>query len=226
MIKKSKLIVLAGTDGSGKKTQANLLKKKFIEKNIPAKIISFPRYGKNSAKAIEYYLKGEFGTIEEIDPYFASVLYAHDRFKAKKKITKWLEDGNIVICDRYVSANEGHQASKIKDKKQKDVFLNWIHNLEYEIYKIPKPDVNILLYMPYEIGQKLVDKKGFRNYVGNKRDVHEADSNHLKNAQKNYLYIAKKYNWLKIDCYKKKEPLPMDVIHQILWKKISTFCSI
>ena len=215
---KGKLFVLAGIDGSGKKTQANLLKERLIKEGHLVKLISFPRYGQNSSKAIECYLRGEFGTADEIDPYFASANYAHDRYKAAPQIRKWLEDGNIVICDRYISANKGHQGGKIKDKEEKDRFLEWLDELEFNIYKIPKPDAVILLHLPCKICQNLVDKKDSRDYLeGKKRDVHEDDINHLEDARQNYLYVAKKYDWKTIECCEEDGLLPIETIHEKIW---------
>jgi dTMP kinase len=128
-----------------------------------------------------------------------------------------------VLANRYVSSNKGHQAGKIKNKKKLDNFLNWLDNLEYNIFAIPKPDKTFLLYLPYQIGQKFVDKKGYRDYIGGKkRDIHEKDSKHLKDAQKAYLYVAKKEKWDIIDCMDQatKEPKPIDVINDILYQKI------
>jgi len=200
-MKKGILIVIDGIDGSGKATQTNLLVEKLKQKGYDVEIADFPQYGQRSATLVEDYLNGKFGTAEEVGPYRASIFYACDRYAASSKIKKWLEQGKIIICNRYVSANKGHQTGKIENNQEKDKFLEWLDNLEYNIFKIPKPDINILLYIPPEIGQKLVDNKGHRDYVGgNKRDIHEADISHLKKASEAYKYIAEKYNWLIINC--------------------------
>lgn len=198
---KGKLIVIDGTDGSGKATQTNLLVEKLKKKGKKVELIDFPRYGQKSAGLVEEYLNGKFGTAEEVGPYKASIFYAVDRYAASSKIKKWLSEGKIVISNRYASSNMGHQAGKIKDLKERDKFLRWLEELEFVIFGIPKPDVNILLYMSPEIGQKLVDKKGHRDYVnGTKKDIHESDINHLKDAAEAYKYVAKKFDWIVIDC--------------------------
>jgi len=119
----------------------------------------FPRHGQRSATLVDDYLTGMFGTAEEVGAYRASVFYACDRYAASMEMKQWLEEGKIVVSNRYVSANMGHQAGKIKDLAEVDKFLLWLENLEYEIFQIPKPDATILLYMPVDIGQQLVDKK-------------------------------------------------------------------
>jgi dTMP kinase len=219
--KKGKLIVIDGTDGSGKATQTNLIVEKLKKEGHDVEIADFPRYGKTSASLIEDYLNGKFGSAKEVGPYKASIFYAVDRYAASFQLKKWLEQGKIIICNRYVAANMGHQAGKIDNKKERDKFLDWLDNLEYNIFEIPKPNVNILLYMPPEIGQKLVDKKGHRDYInGNKRDIHEADLDHLRDAAESYKYVAKKYNWLIIDCAPNNKLKTIEEIHELIWEKI------
>lgn len=216
-----KFIVIDGTDGSGKATQTKLLVAKLEQNNYPVKMIDFPQYGQKSAGLVEEYLNGKFGQALEVGPYRASIFYACDRYAAAPQINEWLAQGNIVISNRYVSSNMGHQAGKIKDEAERDKFLDWLFHLEFNIFEIPKPDLNILLYLPPEIGQTLVDKKGSRDYVGGqKRDIHEADLQHLLDAAQAYKYVADKYNWLTINCAPDNILLPIEEIHTILWNEI------
>jgi dTMP kinase len=221
---KGKLIVIAGIDGSGKATQADLLVKRLKEEDYDVVTTDFPQYGKYSATFIEKYLNGEFGTANEVGPYRASIFYAIDRYAASKQMYKWLEEGKIIVSNRYVSANKGHQASKIKDKDKRERFLEWLDNLEYNIFKIPKPDINILLNIPPEIGQQLVDKKRSREYIGGKkRDIHEADIGHLKGAAEVYLELVEKYdNWVRIDCVREGRLLSKEEIAKKVWEKVET----
>jgi len=222
MGEKGKLIVICGTDGSGKGTQTRLLVERLKKEGHAVEMVDFPRYGQKSAALVEEYLNGKFGSAKEVTPYQASIFYACDRFAASFQIRKWLDEGKIVVSNRYTSANQGHQTGKIKDPEDKDRFLDWLDHLEFELFGIPRPDVNVLLYMPCAVGQKLVDKKGEREYVGGaKRDIHEADLQHLKDAEQAYAYVAKKYDWLRIDCNKGDDPLPIDSIHEMLWSEIS-----
>ncbi len=198
---KGKLIVFCGTDGSGKATQIKLLAEKIKKEGYDVEFADFPQYGQRSATLVEDYLNGKFGDAKSVGPYRASIFFAVDRYEASFKIKEWLNQGKIVISNRYVSANMGHQTGKIRDKEERDKFLEWLKNLEFNIFEIPKPNKNILFYMPPEISQKLVDKKDLRDYIGGKkRDLHEEDLQHLKDAAEAYLYVAKKYNWDIIDC--------------------------
>ncbi|MCX6740745.1 MAG: thymidylate kinase [Candidatus Parcubacteria bacterium] len=216
-----KFIVIDGTDGSGKATQTKLLVEKLAQENLAVKTIDFPQYGKKSAGLVEEYLNGNYGTANEVGPYRASVFYACDRYNASFQLKDWLNQGHIIISNRYVSSNMGHQAGKIKDPAERDKFLEWLFDFEYNLFDIPKPDINILLYMPPEIGQKLVDKKGSRDYIGGqKRDIHEADLEHLKNAAEAYQYVAKKYNWIIINCAPDGNLLSIEEIHNLLWEEI------
>lgn len=218
---KGKLIVIEGTDGSGKKTQSDLLVKRLKKEGYNVEIADFPQYGTPGAKMVELYLNGKFGTAEEVGPYRASIFYAIDRYAKSKQMHKWLKQGKIIVANRYVSANKGHQAGKIKDRKDLDKFLDWLNDLEYNIFAIPRPDKVLLLHMPSEIGQKLVDKKGHREYVGGKKkDIHEADLKHLKDAEKAYLYVAEKENWEVIECSKGSKPDSITSIHEKIYQKI------
>ncbi len=199
--KAGKLIVIEGVDGVGKATQTEILARRLKNEGFFVETIDFPRYGQKSAALIEDYLNRKFGSAEEVGPYRASIFYACDRYVASFKIKEWLREGKIVISNRYVSASMGHQAGKIKDFQEREKFLDWLENLEFGIFQIPKPDVVVLLHMLPEIGQKLVDNKPQREYLnGEKLDMHEGDINHLNAASAAYLLAAEKYNWIKIGC--------------------------
>ncbi len=216
-----KFIVIDGTDGSGKGTQTNKLVEKLKAEKFHVEIADFPQYGQKSAALVEEYLNGNYGTAKEVGPYRASIFYACDRYAASFQLKKWLEEKKIIISNRYVSSNMGHQGGKIQDTTERDKFLEWVEDLEYNIFKIPKPDINILLYMPPAIGQQLVDKKGHRDYVnGKKRDIHEADIKHLEEAAEAYQYIARKFNWIIIDCAPNNELRTIEQIHHELWQKV------
>ena len=215
-----KLIVICGTDGSGKGTQLKLLNERLIKEGYDVKTTDFPRYENKSAGLVEMYLNGEFGSSDDVGPYRASVFYAVDRYAASFEMKNWLSQGKIILSNRYVSASKGHQTGKIKNKEKRDKFLNWLDVLEYKLFKIPKENMNILLYVPPEIGQKLVDKKAARSYTDKKRDIHEADLNHLKNAAEAYMYVAKKEGWVIIDCTKDGELMSIGDIHEKVYDEI------
>ncbi len=214
-MKKGKFIVIEGTDGSGKATQLEYLTKYLKRNKKKFATADFPQYDNFSGAFVAKYLRGEYGTADEVGPYRGSMFYAVDRYDKSFDIKKWIDEGKIVLSNRYVSANMGHQTGKIKGKKNKDKFLKWLDNLEYEIFGIPRPDATILLFVSPEIGQKLVDQKKERAYTkGKKRDIHEADLKHLKNAALAYVYVAKKYKWIVINCTKNGEMRTREDIHK------------
>ena|SRR3989344_4312446 len=220
--KKGKFIVIEGVDGSGKGTQVALLADYLKNHKKHFEIADFPQYYNFSGAFVAKYLRGEYGTADEVGPYRGSIFYAVDRYDKSFDIKKWLKEGKNVIANRYASANMGHQAGKIHNKKSRDLFLNWVSNLEYKIFGIPKPDMTIFLYVTPEIGHKLVGKKSARKYIkGKNRDIHEEDLNHLKRASEAFLYVAKKYNWEIINCAPKGEMRTREDIHKDILKKLN-----
>jgi len=166
---------------------------------------------------ITEYLKGEFGDIKHVSAQQASVLYAVDRFAASKDMKEWLDKGGIIICNRYVSANKGHQLAKIGDVKAREEFLDWLNNFEYKIMGIPKEDVDILLYVPPEIGQ-LLGQENLKHL-----DIHEQDMDHQKKAAEAYKYVAKKEGWEIIDCTRDGKLLGIDEIHAKLYDVVKKY---
>lgn len=143
---KGKFIVIDGIDGTGKATQAALLVQRLRREGKKAKAVEFPNYYKNFfGKLLGEYLSGKYGDFIEMDPHVASVLYAADRFESSGQIRRWLAAGYTVVADRYVSANQIHQGSKITDEADRRLFLHWLEKMEYEVFKIPRPD--LILYL-------------------------------------------------------------------------------
>ncbi len=207
--RKASLIVFEGSDGSGKTTQAKLLVSYLVKNKIPYKHISFPRYTDSLWGAmVRRYLNGDFG---KLDSYLASVLYAGDRFSAAPEIRKWLSEGKLVVCDRYVASSIGHQAGKIESASDQNKFINWLEKLEYEENGIPREDLVIYLSVPVEVSRKLMSTR-------KKLDIHESEKKHLEHAFGVYGRIAKsrKY-WQTIDCAKNGELLkPLEVHEKIV----------
>lgn len=216
--------MLEGTDGSGKSTQTELLVKKLKKNGYQVEQISFPQYGQPSAAMVEDYLNGQFGTAKQVGPYRASIFYAIDRYAAKEKINHWLKQGKIVIANRYVASNLGHQGGKISDDKQRKKYFAWDYNLEYNIFGLPKPDINLILHVTPKISQQLIDKKDQREYLkGKKRDIHENDLKHLRQAEQTYLQIAKLYpEFTLIECVKNDKILPIDTIQNKIWQQVKS----
>ncbi len=222
---KGKLIVLDGTDGSGKATQTKLLLSRLKQEGYEVTSIDFPQYGSYSAAFVEKYLRGEYGSADEIDAYKASLFYALDRFAAKKQLEEWLEEGKIIIANRYVSSNMIHQAGKIRDEKQLESFLQWLDHLEFTLLGIPRPEKVLFLNVPPLIGQQLVDKKEQRSYLqkGRKRDIHEADKKHLLQSYERACSLVKKYDtWQEIICINNGEILSVEEIGEKIFRAIET----
>ncbi len=162
---KGKIFVIEGPDGSGKKTQATLLKEYLVSRGIQTELISFPQYGKKSAGPVEEYLNGTYGDAKDLNPYASAVIFAIDRFDASYKIRSLLENGTIVILDRYTDSNAAHQGGKFQDLDKREKFLEWLYTLEYTIFDLPKPDQTIILYVPAATGQMLALQKEKRAYI-------------------------------------------------------------
>jgi len=159
---RGKFIVIDGMDGAGKKTQCDLLAARLQHEGFNVKVPDFPQYGTWSAQFVERYLRGEFGAAQEVGAEEASLLYAVDRYAARSWMQEHLNQGGVLVSNRYVSANKGHQLGKISDEEQMKHFLSWLNDTEYRIFKLPVPDLTLFLHMKPAIGQQLVDQKGTR----------------------------------------------------------------
>lgn len=221
--KRGKFIVIEGTDGSGKATQTALLLQKLKSQGYGVETIDFPRHGEASAKLVDLYLNGFFGLSTKVDPIFVSSFYAIDRLLNKEKIESWLNEGKIVIADRYASSNMGHQGAKIHDEAERENLFKWLNKLEFEEMKISKPDLHIFLHVPTEIAFELIEKKNKREYIQGEtgRDGHEKDILHLKKAERAYLHASKLFGWKIINCTENSQLLSIEKIHEKVWDIIS-----
>lgn len=212
-MKKGKLVVIEGGDGSGKTTQIDLLSQSLKEKGIDFEIISFPQYGKNQfADQIEDYLDGELGKLEEVDPYFIAKAYASDRQTAKDLINSWLKAGKVVVSNRYVSSSKAHLGANLPLEKRKE-FFRWLDVLEYQQNGMPKEDLTVLLAVDASIGKENVSRK-------HDPDIHEDNLKHLEKANKIYLDLARDENWVVINCMnnhqmKSKENIQKDLLDSL-----------
>ncbi|MFH0951108.1 MAG: thymidylate kinase [bacterium] len=217
-----KFIVIDGTDGSGKGTQTDILIQRLQEAKYSVFKIDFPQYGQKSAGLVEEYLNGKYGSAQEVGPYMASIFYAVDRFDASNSIRQALLANKIVVANRYVTSNMGHQGGKIADDDDRRDFFAWLENLEYNIFNIPKPNLNLILHVDAALAQELVDHKESRDYIhGQKRDIHEADLNHLRLAEKVYLQLADIMpNAKKIECVKDGQIMTREAISDLVWQEV------
>lgn len=224
MVKRGKLIVIDGTDGVGKATQTKLLVARLKKEGVKVKTLDFPQYYKNFfGHFIGAMLTGQYGDFLHMDPFIASVMYAADRFESKPTIEKWLKEGNTVILDRYVSANQLHQGGKIKDAKKRKYFLKWLDTMEHTVFGLPRPDLIIYLHLPMKSVLKLLKQKDStrkKRYAKGKKDTVEQDYAYLESAQKSALELMKtSKNWKKIECADKTGAiLPKEAIAREIYK--------
>lgn len=215
-------IVLDGTDGSGKATQTQRMMERLKAEGYDVASFSFPRYGNPSCFFVEKYLRGEYGT--DVDAKRASLFFALDRYDAAPEIRAALERGAIVLSDRYVSANKGHQTAKLRTTEERRTFLDWVNELEYETLGIPKPDLTILLHVPADVSFGLIAKKDERGYLNGKpRDIHEADRGHIHAAEAAYLSLLDldtAEHWKIVECMSQEQLLSIEAIHDRLWTLI------
>lgn len=208
-------IVIDGTDGSGKKTQTALLIERLKKEGYPMETIQFPQYNVKSTGLVEEYLSGKYGTADEVGPYRASIFFACDRYDASFKMRKWLEEGKIVVADRYVTSNMGHQGSKIGNPEERKKYFEWNYNLEYNIFGLPEPDINIILHVPVEISFRLIQERQ------REQDIHEKDYNHLQKAENTYLQMARMFPGLKlIECTKDDKLMSREEISELVWAEV------
>lgn len=200
-----KLFVIEGVDGSGKSTQIKLLTDYFRNIGHDCEFLHFPRMNAPYfGELIARFLRGEFGSLDQVDPYLVALLYAGDRKDAGKLIQNWLDDKKIVLLDRYTYSNIAYQCAKIPDEPGRDKLMNWILRLEFEHFAIPEPDLNIFLDVPFTFTEKklLSQRSGDdRNYLDGSVDIHEESMNFQKKVREMYLKISGFDNRLAVvDC--------------------------
>jgi dTMP kinase len=198
-----RLIAIEGIDGSGKRTQLDLLENQLIAGGNRVYSTGFPQYDSWFGKMIGQFLNGELGPLEAVDPHFTALLYAGDRFEAKPKIEAALNEGKIVLIDRYIGSNLAHQTARAAPEKR-PAFRKWIEHLEYEIYDLPREDLILYLRVPPGEAQKLVAQKATRSYTTAKRDLQEASLGHLQDAADMYDLLARSAPWVTIECFDAK----------------------
>ena len=215
-------IVIEGTDGSGKGTQFKLLAEKLSSSGYQVETFDFPQYDQPSSFFVKEYLNGRYGDTNDIGPYTGSLFYALDRFHASKQIRKALNDGKIVLANRFTGSNMAHQGTKFLHPEERRGYFIWLDNLEFQTLKIPRPDKSYVLRVPADIAQKLVDKKEAREYTDKKRDIHEADLNHLKKSVEVYDDLCQLFpkDFTKIDCVRNDKLLDVKTIHDLIFRQI------
>jgi dTMP kinase len=218
-----KLFVIEGVDGAGKSTQIKLLNEFFLKKGHNCEYMHFPRTDTPFfGELIARFLRGEFGSLNEVDPYLVAMLYAGDRKDAAEIIRGWLRDGKIVLLDRYTYSNISYQCAKLADGNDRENLRKWIMTLEFDHFLIPKPDLNIFLDVPAAFAEQNLTKTregDDRNYLNGTRDIHEENMGFQKTVRDIYLKVSESDDTLAvIDCSSKKGTMltPSEIFNLIL----------
>jgi dTMP kinase len=219
-----KLFVIEGVDGAGKSTQIKLLKDFFLNRGYKCEYLHFPRtetpyFG----ELITRFLRGEFGSLNEVDPYLVAMLYAGDRKDASELIGSWLKEGKIVLLDRYTYSNIAYQCAKLQDQSAQEELMRWILDLEFKHFSIPQPDLNIFLDVPFEFTEKKllnIRTGSDRTYLNGTRDIHEESLVFQMKVRDIYMKVARSDKRLAlVDCSKGTgEILPPEKIFEIILK--------
>ena len=214
-----KLIVIEGTDGSGKSTQFKLLSEHLAQDNVAFKHIVFPRYSEESSALIRMYLGGQFGDKpSDVNAYTASAFFAVDRFASyKMDWGQWYEEGGVVLSDRYTTSNAVHQTSKEPAEKQAD-FLGWLYDFEYDKLGLPRPDLTIYLDVPTDFTEKLLRHR--EADTNTTADIHEKDMAYLATCREIGRRAADFYNWTVIQCVKDGAMRSIEDIHQEIYQHV------
>ncbi len=191
-----KLIVIEGVDGSGKSTQIGLLKDYLSKKGYNCEYLHFPRTDAPFfGELIARFLRGEFGALNQVDPWLVAMLYAGDRKDASELINNWLNKGSIVVLDRYTYSNIAYQCAKLHEPNKQEALMNWILNLEFLHFGIPRPDINIFLDVPFSFTEKKLSASRTgkdRQYLNGTRDIHEDSLTFQKKVREIYLKVAER----------------------------------
>jgi thymidylate kinase/thymidylate synthase ThyX len=215
-------LVIEGTDGSGKGTQYKKLINRLENEGYEIAKFDFPRYEHESSYFARQYLNGKYGTADEVGPYTGSIFYALDRYEAAPEIRKALSEGKVVVANRYTGSNMAHQGTKFSSPEHRRGYFIWLDQIEFEMLKIPRPDLSLVLRVPAEIAQSLVDKKEARSYTDKKRDLHEADLNHLKRSVEVYDNLCQLFpkDFKQIDCVRSGELMDIETVHKYIWSSV------
>jgi dTMP kinase len=218
MTKRGSLIAIEGIDGSGKHTQAKLLEQSLLSSGYSVYATGFPQYDSWFGQMVGKFLNGDLGPLESVDPHFTALLYAGDRFEAKSRIAVALNQGQVVLIDRYVGSNLAHQVAREAPAKRAE-FLRWIEYLEYSIYGLPREDLILYLRVPPRQAQELIAAKEERNYTRKTHDLQEKSLHHLEDAAQMYDMLSRSRPWATIQCFDARTGslrVPEDIAHDVL----------
>ena len=214
-----KLIVIEGTDGSGKSTQFRMMSEHLTKDNIAFKHLVFPRYQEESSALIRMYLGGQFGSKpSDVNAYAASAFYAVDRYASyKMDWGQWYEDGGLILSDRYTTSNAVHQASK-EPAENRQAFLKWLYEFEYDQLGLPRPDLTIYLDVPTDFTEKML--RGREQATNTKADIHEKDTQYLATCRECGRDAAAFYGWKVIQCVRDGAMRSVEDIHNEIYAAV------
>lgn len=222
------LIVLEGLDGAGKSTQIKLLRDKLVERGIESEYLHFPRFDAPIyGDLIARFLRGELGGLNDVNPYLVALLYAGDRADAAKMLRKWMESGKVVILDRYVYSNISYQCGKLKDRESRNELSQWILDLEYNHFAIPRPDISFFLDVPFEFTKRKLEEQregDDRDYLKGKKDIHESSLDLQQSVREVYLSASETDSTLQIiNCVSKSGEMetPENIFEKI-WNSVES----
>ena len=215
-----KLIVIEGTDGSGKSTQFKLLTSRLEAEQYAFQKLVFPQYSEPSSALIRMYLGGEFGgKPSDVNAYAASTFYAVDRYASYRKVWgQWYEAGGLIVSDRYTTSNAVHQASKEPEGKQ-EAFLKWLYDLEYDKLGLPKPDLVLYLDVPTDFTEAMMRRR--EADTNTHADIHEQDMGYLATCRRMGKKAADYYGWTVIQCVKDGSMRSIEDIHQEIYAHVA-----
>ena len=198
-------VVIEGLDGSGKSTQLKLLREHLDKEEVPYKYLHFPRLGEGVyGELVVRFLRGEMGANDQVDPYLVALIFAGDRADAASMIRQWMEEGFLVIVDRYIYSNIAFQCAKLEDRGQRERLRDWILDLEFNHNDLPVPGINLFLNVPFEFTRQQLKKpregEG-RSYLKGARDIHEENLDFQEKVRQEYLSLQQFVDDLTlIDC--------------------------
>jgi dTMP kinase len=221
-----KLFAIDGTDGSGKQTQFNKLCEKLTAEGIEYRTVSFPNYDSESSSLVKMYLSGKFGeNAKDVNAYIASTFYAADRYATFKTqgYEEYYNNGGIILADRYTTANMVHQAGKISDPKERQKFLDWLWDFEFNLYGLPIPTKVFFLNMPIDYSEQLMKDRENKFTHEAQKDIHERDKSHLIDSYNAACSLVDKYDWYEVKCIKDNEIRTIDDIHDEIYNEFKKY---
>ncbi len=218
-----RFFVIEGTDASGKSTQFKLLSDRLVAEGYDVVTFDFPQYGKDSSYFVKQYLSGNYGSSGQVGPYTGSVFYALDRYAAKKAIIQALEEGKIVLSNRFTGSNMAHQGTKFNNAEERRGFFIWEDNLEFQMLGIPRPTVSVVLRVDAQTTKQLLDMRAEQE--NRPKDLHEADMSHLEKSVEVYDDLCALFpkDFLRIDCVRSNTLITREQVHELVWSAVEPF---